>query len=97
MARGNVFLGLLAGAAAGAVAGLLLAPDKGTETRRNLTRRGREAVDGIKGKVNDMVETVTDKYMSGNEGNSRGTSSTDRSRSGSSQMMPGSPSPNSFT
>ena len=44
----------LAGAAAGAVAGLLLAPDKGTETRKK-----------IAGKAKDLKETVTEKMKEG--------------------------------
>jgi gas vesicle protein len=105
MAKNNVILGLLAGAAAGAVAGILLAPEKGSETRKNLSRRSRDTVDGIRGKVNDLVDTVADKYLSGSEGGQRGQSSrtesgmssgrqnsgTERSRSSESQA-PGAPS-----
>lgn len=48
MAKGKMLLGLLAGAAAGAVAGILLAPGKGSETRKNLSKRGRDTVDNLK-------------------------------------------------
>ena len=38
-------LGFLAGAAAGALAGILLAPDKGSETRKNLKKKVKDLSD----------------------------------------------------
>ena len=100
MAKGTVLFGLLAGAAAGAVAGVLLAPGKGSETRRNLSNKSRETVDNLKGKVNDFVDTVADKYLSGTESQNSGgfrDGSLDRTRSTASHLNPGTPGTNSFS
>jgi hypothetical protein len=97
----SMLLGLIAGAAAGLIAGILMAPDKGSETRRTLSQKGRETVDNLKGKVNDLVDTVADKYMSGKPGKDDqgnfGDSGLDRTRSTASHVTPGSPSTKSFT
>jgi len=50
----KIGLAFLAGAAAGALAGILLAPDKGTETRKK-----------IADKAKDLKETVTEKMKDG--------------------------------
>ena len=42
--RGNSFFALLAGAAIGVAAGILLAPDKGSETRKKLKEEGKAAI-----------------------------------------------------
>ncbi len=99
MAKGTVLVGLLAGAAAGAIAGVLLAPGKGSETRKNLSNRSRETVDNLKGKVNDFVDTVADKYLSGNDtqGGSSRDGGLDRTHSTASHLNPGTPGTHSFS
>jgi gas vesicle protein len=49
---------LLAGFALGFVAGMLLAPDKGSETRKKIAQKGKD----LKNKFNDFVDTIQDKY-----------------------------------
>lgn len=68
METGKVVLGALAGFAVGAVVGVLMAPDKGSETRRKIAQKGTDFVDGIKGKFsdlknkyNDLVDELADK------------------------------------
>jgi gas vesicle protein len=68
METGKIVLGALAGFAVGAVVGVLLAPDKGSETRRKIAQKGTDFVDGIKGKFsdlknkyNDIVDELADK------------------------------------
>ena len=50
MKQGKVLLGVLAGLAAGAVLGILLAPDKGSETRKKILSKGEELADDLKEK-----------------------------------------------
>lgn len=63
---GKMLLGIIIGAAAGAVAGLLLAPDKGSVTRKKIADKAKETGDNLKetvtGKYGDMKEFVSDKY-----------------------------------
>lgn len=47
MKTGKVFLGILAGVAAGAAVGILFAPDKGSKTRNNITSRSRRFADDV--------------------------------------------------
>lgn len=52
----------LTGAALGAVAGLLLAPKSGVQTRRDLRRYSKKAVDQLDDLQADVREQITDKY-----------------------------------
>jgi gas vesicle protein len=67
MSTSKVLLGVVVGLAAGAMAGILMAPDSGSNTRKKLSDRGQGMVDDLKGKFNDFldgfmshVETVKD-------------------------------------
>jgi gas vesicle protein len=51
---------ILIGFTVGVLAGVLLAPAKGSKTRKRIARRGRE----LKNKFNDMVDSVSDKFES---------------------------------
>ena len=64
MSSGKVLLGALAGLAAGAALGILLAPDKGSQTRKKLKGNAGDYADELKKKFNKFVETVTDKFES---------------------------------
>jgi len=48
MSTGKVVLGLLAGMAAGAVLGILLAPEKGSDTRGKISKKGKDYTDSLK-------------------------------------------------
>ena len=59
MKTSNLLLTVLGAAAAGVVVGLLIAPEKGTETRRMLTQKA----DDWKNKASDLIKTGKD-YVS---------------------------------
>ena len=51
---------LLIGFSAGLLVGILFAPGKGTETREQIARKGRD----LKDKFNDLVDSLSDKFES---------------------------------
>ncbi|MFN6378400.1 MAG: YtxH domain-containing protein [Flavobacteriales bacterium] len=61
MSTGKVILGALAGLAVGAIAGILLAPEKGSVTRKQIVDKGDDYLDEIKSKWNDFLESLSDK------------------------------------
>ena len=62
MSNSKTALGFVAGAAVGAILGILFAPDKGTETRRKLSETGTDVTDSLKSKFNDFVDGIRDTY-----------------------------------
>ena len=62
MESGKVVLGVLAGVATGALLGILFAPDKGNKTRKKIMSKGGDFADSIKEQVEELVETITEKY-----------------------------------
>lgn len=61
MSSGKLLLGVLAGLAAGALVGILFAPDKGTETRKKIAKKSEDYVDEIKEKFNGLIDDLTQK------------------------------------
>ncbi len=61
MDSGKIVLGVLAGLAAGALLGILFAPDKGSETRKKISQKGQDYVDTLNDKVNDLLEGINEK------------------------------------
>lgn len=55
MNTGKVALGVLAGAAAGAVLGVLFAPHKGTVTRKKISRQSGAFAGGVKENINVLL------------------------------------------
>ena len=67
MSSGKVVLALLAGVAAGAVLGLLFAPEKGSETRKKLSGEGNDLKESMKEKFNEFLDDISEKYENVNE------------------------------
>jgi gas vesicle protein len=62
MDNGKVVLGILAGVAAGALLGILFAPEKGSTTRKRIYRRGEDLTDDLKDKFDDFMDGVSEKF-----------------------------------
>lgn len=54
-------MGVVAGAATGALLGVLFAPHKGSVTRRKISRTTGNYADGLKEKFGELVDSVTEK------------------------------------
>jgi len=60
MKASKLILLMLAGAAAGAVAGLLFAPDEGAETRRKIANKAKKIKDDFADKATEFKEKAMD-------------------------------------
>ncbi len=62
MSKEKVVLGVLAGLSAGALLGILFAPNKGSVTRRKIKEKGEDYADSVKEKLNEIVDDVKEKF-----------------------------------
>ena len=62
MEKGKIIVGVLGGVALGALLGVLFAPDKGSITRRKISKKGEEYLDDIKDKFDELLDNVSEKY-----------------------------------
>ena len=61
MSSKKVFLGVLAGLAAGALLGILFAPDKGSVTREKISKKSEDAMNKVKDKFDELLDEVSEK------------------------------------
>ena len=64
MKSNKLLIGILAGFAGGMLAGILLAPEKGADTRQNILDKGDDYAGLLKEKFNDFIDTISQKYSS---------------------------------
>ena len=62
MSTGKVILGVMSGMAAGAMLGVLFAPNKGKVTRKKIYRKGEDYADGLKDKFNEYIDEISHKF-----------------------------------
>jgi gas vesicle protein len=62
MNSGKLLLGVLAGVSAAAVLGVLFAPEKGSNTRKKMSKKGEHYADVIKGKFNEFLDEIAEKF-----------------------------------
>lgn len=62
MNSSKVLLGFVAGAAVGALAGILFAPDKGSATRKRIAGKAGDITDSIKSSFSDFVDDLKQTY-----------------------------------
>lgn len=65
MNSGKVILGALAGLAAGALIGVLFAPNKGSESRDKIVKKGEDYLDSVKKQFNSLLDNIAGKFNGG--------------------------------
>lgn len=58
----SIIIGALAGLAAGALIGILFAPDKGSEIRSKIGKKGGEYMDSVKKGFNSFVDGFAERF-----------------------------------
>lgn len=64
MKNNKALLGFLGGIAAGALLGVLYAPDKGSKTRKKIKQKGTDYTEDAKNKAGDLLDSLNEKYES---------------------------------
>lgn len=62
MNSSKLLLGVLGGVAAGALMGVLFAPEKGSKTRKKIMNKANDGVDVLKDKFDTLLESMNEKY-----------------------------------
>jgi gas vesicle protein len=62
MSKSKIAMGFLIGAAAGAVLGILFAPDEGKKTRKKISQKSTDISDNLKESFNDFVDGIKKTY-----------------------------------
>ena len=67
MSSSKILVGFLAGAAVGALAGILFAPDKGSNTRKKIAAKTGDITDSVKNSFSDFIDGVKETYSGAKE------------------------------
>jgi gas vesicle protein len=67
MSAKKVLLGTLIGMGTGAVLGVLFAPDKGSMTRKKLSKQSSRYMGSLRDTANEYVDTLEEKFESAKE------------------------------
>ena len=67
MTNSNTMLAFLAGAAVGAIAGILFAPDKGSVTRQKISSKTGELADSVKNSFTNLIGGAKEAYAGAKE------------------------------
>ena len=62
MKTSNIAIGILGGLAAGAILGILFAPEKGVDTRKKIQQKGSDYAGDLKDKFGNLSETLKNNY-----------------------------------
>lgn len=62
MNTGKVVTAVLAGVVVGAALGILFAPEKGSVTRRSISRRSKQFTDDITDKANEFIDNMAERF-----------------------------------
>jgi gas vesicle protein len=62
MSTAKVLLGVLTGVAVGATLGILFAPDKGSSTRKKISKKGHDVAGELGDKFNEFIESLSQKF-----------------------------------
>lgn len=81
MSAKRTLIGVVASFAAGAVLGVLFAPEKGSKTRKDISKKSKEFIDGVKEHINDLDESMTEDYEKAKEKASDAAGQTGKSKS----------------
>ncbi len=62
MDSGKILLGAMAGVALGATLGILFAPNKGSDTRKKISKKSTEYVGGLENQFREFMKSVSDRF-----------------------------------
>lgn len=62
MKTNNAILGIVGGLAAGALLGILFAPDKGSNTRKKISKKSSDLKENAKDSFDKLVNSIENQY-----------------------------------